>query len=54
MHLTDIKEREHITLHIDLGQRGVGGDNSWGAMPHSAYRMHGKQYSYGYVVGIVE
>lgn len=31
--------RETITLDIDLHQRGVGGDNSWGALPHPQFRL---------------
>jgi len=35
----DIKPRPLIELHIDYKQSGVGGDNSWGAMPHPPYRV---------------
>ena len=49
-HVTDIVKRPFITLHVDLGQRGVGGDNSWGAETHEAYRMKAKKYSYGFVI----
>ncbi|MFN7115312.1 MAG: hypothetical protein ACK4TA_00845 [Saprospiraceae bacterium] len=37
-------------LQIDLKQRGVGGDNSWGALPHDAYRLLEKKYTYAYVI----
>ncbi len=53
-HPTDIKVRNENTLHIDLNQRGVGGDNSWGALPHKQYRMLDKKYSYSYTVKLVE
>ncbi len=49
-HVTDIVKRPFITLQVDLGQRGVGGDNSWGAETHEAYRMKAKRYSYGFVI----
>jgi beta-galactosidase len=49
-HITDIVKRPFTILHIDLGQRGVGGDNSWGAEPHEAYRLKAKKYSYGFVI----
>ena len=49
-HVTDIVKRPFVTLHIDLGQRGVGGDNSWGAETHEPYRLKGKKYTYGFVI----
>lgn len=49
-HTTDIHPRPFVTLHIDYRQRGVGGDNSWGAQPHSEYRLFDKKYSYGFVM----
>ncbi|MEN3322426.1 glycoside hydrolase family 2 TIM barrel-domain containing protein [Mariniflexile soesokkakense] len=48
-HPTDIiVEKDKIYLHIDLKQRGVGGDTSWGAYPHKQYRLHDKKYTYSY------
>ena len=48
-HPTDIiVEKDKIYLHIDFKQRGVGGDNSWGALPHEQYRLLNKKYSYSY------
>jgi len=50
-HITDIKEQNLVQLNIDLGQRGVGGDNSWGALPQKKYMMHGDQeYRYSFVL----
>ncbi len=49
-HPTDIKKRNFVTLHVDLKQRGVGGDNSWGALPHEQYRLLDKKYSYAYTI----
>jgi beta-galactosidase len=34
-----LPERDTITLNLDLQQRGLGGDDSWGAMPHGAFRL---------------
>jgi len=31
--------RKTVTLNLDLKQRGLGGDNSWGAMPHDAFML---------------
>jgi len=28
----------------------VGGDNSWGALPHDQYQLKNKEYSYGFVI----
>ncbi len=52
-HPTEIKLRGNYTLHIDYKQRGVGGDDSWGALPHNEYRLTDKQYSYGYIISLV-
>jgi beta-galactosidase len=52
-HPTDVKPRNHVYLTIDLKQRGVGGDNSWGALPHDQYRLLDKKYTYSYVMRLV-
>jgi beta-galactosidase len=52
-HTSDIIKRRFVCLHVDLAQRGVGGDNSWGAQPHDEFRLTGKQYSYGFVLRLV-
>jgi len=53
-HPTDIKPGRNVYLNIDLKQRGVGGDNSWGALPHDQYRLLDKKYSYSYVIKLKE
>ncbi len=50
MHYSDIEPRREIILHVDLAQRGLGGDTSWGAKPHDPYRLTADSYSYGYVI----
>jgi beta-galactosidase len=45
-HINDIKPRDLVNLNIDLGQMGVGGDDSWGAMIHPQYRLLDKKYEY--------
>ncbi|WP_234571125.1 glycoside hydrolase family 2 TIM barrel-domain containing protein [Rhodohalobacter sp. 614A] len=42
--------RSMIELHIDLKQRGLGGDNTWGAMPLDKYRLLDSQYNYSFVL----
>ncbi len=49
-HPTDLRYSDLVTLHIDLAQRGVGGDNSWGAMPHECYRLEANTYNYSYIL----
>lgn len=53
-HWIDIKPRKEVYLNIDLKQRGVGGDNSWGALPHDQYRMLDKKYTYSYVIRLMD
>jgi beta-galactosidase len=47
-HTIDIKPRELVNLNVDLGQMGVGGDDSWGAMIHPEYRLLDKKYEYSF------
>jgi len=56
MHTTDVvRDRTHNFLNIDLAQRGLGGDTSWGTSPHEAYRLYpGKHYGYSFKVSIAE
>jgi len=49
-HTNDITPRHEVILCVDLLQRGVGGDTSWGALPHEQYRLKEKTYSYGFVI----
>jgi beta-galactosidase len=50
MHYSDIEPRREVVLHVDLAQRGLGGDDSWGAVPHAPYRLEADRYSYGYII----
>ncbi len=48
-HTTDIKEQNLVQLNIDYKQRGVGGDDSWHAMPQKEYLLKAKQkYTYSF------
>jgi beta-galactosidase len=49
-HINDITPRKEVILCVDLAQRGVGGDNSWGAYPHKPYLLKEKEYTYGFVI----
>lgn len=47
-HTVDVKPRDLVNLNIDLGQMGVGGDDSWGAMIHPQYRLLDMKYEYSF------
>jgi beta-galactosidase len=49
----DLESKEAVYLHLDYKQRGVGGDDSWGRLPHDQYRLLDKQYSYSYIISLV-
>ena len=50
MHYSDIEPRDEVVLHVDLAQRGLGGDTSWGATPREQYCLTEDEYSYGYII----
>ena len=43
-----LPHRDTVTLNLDLKQRGLGGDDSWGALPHEAFRLTGWPMGYRY------
>ena len=49
-HTFDIPKRDLININIDYKQMGVGGDNSWGLMPHKAYQLHPEDLSYSFIL----
>ncbi|GAA4328850.1 glycoside hydrolase family 2 TIM barrel-domain containing protein [Flaviaesturariibacter amylovorans] len=49
-HPSNLNERKFTSVHIDLAQRGVGGDNSWGAPPHQPYLLTKPRYTYSYII----
>lgn len=53
-HTIDVVPQKNIFLHVDLKQRGLGGDNSWGMYPHNEYRLLDKKYSYSYLIELIE
>ncbi|MFI3305092.1 MAG: glycoside hydrolase family 2 TIM barrel-domain containing protein [Rikenellaceae bacterium] len=46
----DLKREENIFLNVDLGQKGIGGDNTWGNPVHVDYRMLMRSYRYNYTI----
>ncbi|WEK38165.1 MAG: glycoside hydrolase family 2 TIM barrel-domain containing protein [Candidatus Pseudobacter hemicellulosilyticus] len=53
-HPKDVLPRPEVFLNLDLRQRGVGGDNSWGADPHPPYQLTEKSYRYGFVIEAIQ
>jgi len=50
-HINDIHpNRDMVILSVDLAQRGLGGDDSWGMYPHEKYLLKAREYKYGYVI----
>ena len=49
-HTTDITERDLVNINVDHRQMGVGGDNSWGRMPHNQYQIKPNDMSFSYVI----
>ncbi len=52
-HPSDLRPDNSVYLQIDYKQRGVGGDDSWGALPHPEYRLTEKKYSYSYIIRLL-
>ena len=49
-HAIDVKPRDLVTLNIDFRQRGVGGDNTWGAPVHEQYKIPAQEYNYSFTL----
>ena len=47
-HTINVKPRDLVNLNVDLGQMGVGGDDSWGAEIHRQYRLLADKYEYSF------
>jgi beta-galactosidase len=45
-HTYEMTKRAELYVNLDLKQMGVGGDNSWGALPHAPYQIPAQAYSY--------
>lgn len=50
----DLNSKQAVYLHVDYKQRGLGGDDSWGSLPHDAYRLLDKKYNYTYTISLVK
>ena len=45
-HLYEVPCHGDVTLHLDLRQMGVGGDDGWGSHPHQEFQIPCAPYSY--------
>ena len=52
-HPSDVTPRSEVFLNVDLRQRGVAGDDSWGAPPYPQYRLTESAYEYEYEISPV-
>ncbi len=52
-HIGNLTPRNQVFVQVDHAQRGLGGDNSWGAMPHQPYRLLKKEYGFAYKIYLV-
>jgi beta-galactosidase len=48
VHINDVKPRELVSVNIDLGQMGVGGDDSWGKKTLRSYSLADTEYEYAF------
>ena len=49
-HWAELVPRDEVTLHVDHRQQGVGGDDSWGAVPHHEYTLWPRDTSFRYLL----
>ena len=50
-----LPDRDGLTVNIDYGQMGVGGDDSWGARTHAEYTLPARDiYTYKYIIAPVK
>jgi beta-galactosidase len=49
-HPIDVHKRNELYVNIDYKQMGVGGNNSWGALPLDKYRLMGKKHEYSFLI----
>jgi beta-galactosidase len=45
-HAYEIAKRDFVSVDLDYGQMGVGGDDSWGAPVHPQYLLKAREYGF--------
>ena len=54
LHPYQVDKGEDIDFFIDMIKMGVGGDTSWGAMPHKKYQIRPGEYQYKFSIIITQ
>ncbi len=54
IHVNDVVPRDLVSLDIDYGQMGVGGDDSWGKRTLQEYSLNKDSYDYGFTLSPYE
>ena len=49
-HWADLVPRDEVTLTVDHLQQGVGGDDSWGAVPHHEYTLWPREMGFRFLL----
>ena len=49
-HWADLVPRDEVTLSVDYLQQGVGGDDSWGAVPHHEYTLWPREMGFRFLL----
>lgn len=52
-HPYQIQPSKDVIVNLDMRQMGVGGDDSWGALPHDEFRLFPGEYSYTFTLRVV-
>ena len=50
VHVSDVEPRDLVSLDIDYGQMGVGGDDSWGKRTLQEYSLNEMSYRYDFTL----
>lgn len=50
LHQYQLHKQNYVNVYIDLKQIGVGGENSWGRLPYSEYRLPYKDYEFTFLM----
>jgi beta-galactosidase len=53
-HMYDVVRDDFISVHVDMMQMGVGGDDSWGARPYKKYRIPYEAYRFTYWIELIK
>ena len=47
-HVSDVVPRDLVSVNLDYGQMGVGGDDSWGKRTLQKYSLNEQRYQYSF------